>query len=108
MKIRGTQASPWWSLAIFLHKVNQANNRLPLTNVASEFSFSAPPPPPRPPTTVKLTDQDVNTGIHYRNWIDEQKWQLEKQKQSPFLQGAEPPHAFSVSLTTCLHLSKEM
>lgn len=77
MKIRGTQASPWWSLAIFLHEVNQANDRLPLTNVASEFSFSVFSP-------LQLLNPQIKTRkllSSYLNWIDGQKWQLQKENK---------------------------
>lgn len=80
MKIRGTQASPWWSLAIFLHEVNQANDRLPLTNVASEFCFSVFSPLP-------LLNPQIKTQTllsSYLNWIDEQKWQLQKENKVHF------------------------
>lgn len=81
MKIRGTQASSWRSLAIFLGGFNQADDRLPLTNATPELS----PSPASPSSAVKPVNQRANAGLSPR------KLQLQEGKQSPAWQRAPSP-----------------
>lgn len=100
MKIRGTQASSWRSLAIFLRGFNQADDRLPWTNVTPEFSsssislflalFLS--------STVKPMNQRVNTGLSPR------KLQLQEGKQSRHSSG--PSSDSSLALQNIIFILK--
>lgn len=100
MKIRGTQASSWRSLAIFLREFNQADDRLPRTNVTPEFSsssislflslFLS--------STVKPMNQRVNTGLSPR------KLQLQEGKQSRHSSG--PSSDSSLALQNIIFILK--
>lgn len=93
MKIRGTQASSWQSLAIFLREFNQAGDRLPLTNVTLSS-----PSPASPSSTVKPKNQRVNTGL------PPHKLQLQEGKQSRRSRGSSPD--FSSALQNTIFIWK--
>lgn len=92
MKIRGTQASSWRSLAIFLGGFNQADDRLPLTNATPELA----PSPAAPSSAVKPVNQRANAGLSPR------KLQLQEGKQSPAWQRA--PRLISLWLSKTSYL----